>query len=350
MQLNESAALVIGGGVAGIASALSLAESGARVHLVEKEADIGGHGARLCCKATDVCRHCGACIVADRIERVRSNSDVSILTRTELKSLSGRAGDFHAALVSHESEKEALLDVNTVIVATGFAPFDARQKPHLGYKTCANVITGLDLEEQIRRTGSVALAGDGRAPKKIAFVQCVGSRDAHIGNDYCSRACCKYALRMAGLLQWRIPELELTIFYLDIQTGGKGFYDFYQDCRKTMRFVRCIPVEVAQNGSASLEVKYEDMVQGRLTREPFDMVVLSVGMAPDPDAADLARVLGVALDSRSFFETPDPTDTNRSDVDGIFVAGACRGPKDIEASIAHAQAASVRAVSFLGAL
>jgi len=348
--LSNSSVLVIGGGVAGIACALSLAESSSNVYIIEREADIGGHGARLCCKATDVCHQCGACIVADHVERVRSHSNISILTSTELKGLSGGSGHFHAALVSNGGERETTLDVNAIIVASGFAAFDAGQKPQLGYKRCVNVMTGLDLEEQIRRTGSVVRSDDGQLPKSIAFVQCVGSRDPHIGNDYCSRACCKYALRMASLLQWRMPELQVTIFYMDIQTGGKGFHDFYQDCRKTMRFVRSVPVEVAQNGSGYLEVQYEDMVQGRLTREPFDMVVLSVGMVPNPDAAALARVLDIALDSSGFFATPEPIDTNRTDVDGIFVAGACRGPKDIEGSIAHAQAAAMRAVSFLRTL
>ncbi len=350
MQLSNSSVLVIGGGIAGITSALGLAESSSNVYIVEREADIGGHGARLCCKATDVCHQCGACIVADKIERVRSHSNISILTSTELKGLSGGAGYFHAALVSNGGERETPLDVNAIIVATGFVPFDARQKPLLGYRTFANVLTGLDLEEQIRRTGSVARADDGRSPRRIAFVQCVGSRDAHIGNDYCSRACCKYALRMGGLLQWRIPELEVTIFYMDIQTGGKGFYSFYQECRKTMRFVRAMPVKIAQNGSGALEAQYEDVERGRLVKEPFDMVVLSVGMTPTPDAADLASIVGIGVNDSGFFETPDPTDTNRADVEGIFVAGACRGPKDIEGSIAHAQAASMRAVSFLGAL
>lgn len=350
MQLSESVVLVIGGGIAGIASALSLAESGFRVHIVEREADIGGHGAKLCCKATDVCHQCGACIVADNIERVRSHPNVSILTKTKLTSLSGQAGDFHISLVHSDNNEKSLLDIGAIIVATGFAPFDARYKPQLGYRTCANVVTGLDLEEQIRLTGSVVRPSDGREPRSIAFIQCVGSRDAHIGNDYCSRVCCKYALRMAALLQSRISRLEVTIFYMDIQVGGKGFYDFYQSCRETMRFVRAIPTRIAENVSGALEAQYEDVVQGRLVKETFDMVVLSVGMVPAPDSADLATILGICINGDGFFSTPDPIEANQTEVDGIFLAGACQAAKDIEGSIAHAQAASMRAVSFLGAL
>ena len=350
MRLRESTVLVIGGGIAGIASALSLAESGAKVHIVEKDTDIGGHGARLCCKATDACRQCGACIVADNIERVRSDPNVSILTRTELASVSGRAGDFHATVFRRDNCEEVPLQATAIIVATGFAPFDARHKPQLGYRTCTNVVTGLELEEQVRRTGVVVRPSDGRQPRSVAFIQCVGSRDAHIGNDYCSRVCCKYALRIASLLQTNSSGLAVTIFYMDVQIGGKGFYEFYQSCRKTMRFVRAIPVEIVQNGSGSLEVQYEDEAEGRVVKESFDMVVLSVGMVPGSDAGSLATMLGIGINGNRFFATPDPTETNQTGIDGIFVAGACQGPKDIESSIAHARAAAARVVSRLGVL
>jgi len=154
---------------------------------------------------------------------------------------------------------------------------------------------------------------------------------------------------MAGLLKSRISGLEVTIFYMDVQAGGKRFYDFYQCCRETMRFVRAIPVGIAQNSSRVVEVRYEDVVEGRLVREPFDLVVLSVGMVPARDTARLASILGIGVNGSGFLETPDSTETNETDVEGIFVAGTCQGPRDIEGSIAHAQAASMRAVSFLGA-
>jgi len=345
--LRQPAVLVVGGGVAGITSALSLAESGLRVHVVERDEDIGGHGAKLCCKATEVCHQCGACIVADKIEGLRSNTGISVMTRTELRRLERNDREFQAHLVRRDNGEDVSL--NAVIVATGFAPFDARHKPQFGYKECADVLTGLDLEEQIRATGSVQRS-DGRRPRTIAFIQCVGSRDAHIGNNYCSGVCCKYALRMASLLQSRIPDLEVTVFYMDIQIGGKGFYEFYQGCRKRMRFTRAIPTKVAGNGSGTLEVRYEDVERGHLAEETFDMVVLSVGMVPAPDTTDLAQALGVSVNRDGFFSAPDPLEANQTDVEGIFLAGSCHGPKDIEGSIAHAQAAAMRTISFLGTL
>jgi heterodisulfide reductase subunit A len=347
MRSDESAAVVLGGGIAGIAAALGVAESGAAVSLIERQEEIGGHGARLCCKATDACCQCGACIVADKIERVRAHPNVSLLTRAVLATLSGEMGNFHVT-VARDGGKEIRMRTSAIIVATGFAPFDARQKPELGYGACANVLTGLELEEQIRRSGSIVRPSDGRRPASIAFVQCVGSRDVHIGNDYCSRVCCKYALRMARLLQARIPQLNVTVFYMDIQVGGKGFYDFYQSCRKTMRFVRALPVGVVEDGSGDLEVQYEDTARGQVVKESFDMVVLSVGMVPAPDAGTLATTLGIGINGSRFFATRSEAETNLTDVDGIFLAGACQGPKDIEGSIAHAQAAAMRVVSQLG--
>ncbi len=348
MGSTESAALVIGGGIAGIAAALGIAESGVAVSLLEREEEIGGHGLRLCCKATDVCLQCGACIVADKIEQVRANRNVSILTRAELVNLSGAMGAFDATIV-HDNSDKLRMRTSAIVVATGFAPFDARQKPELGYRACTNVLTGLELEEQIRRTGSIVRPSDGRRPANIAFVQCVGSRSPHIGNDYCSRVCCKYALRMASMLQARIPELDVTVFYMDIQVGGKGFYDFYQSCRNTMRFVRAIPVGVVENSSGFIEVQYEDTARGQIVKEPFDMVVLSVGMVPAADAGTLAATLGIGTNGSRFFASRDATETNLTNVDGIVLAGACQGPKDIEGSVAHAQAAALRVVTQLGA-
>ena len=345
--MPESDLVVIGGGIAGVTAALGAAESAYSVYIVEKNADIGGHGARLCCKATDACRQCGACVVADKLDQVRSNPHISILTNTEVEQVSGSAGDFHVSLLCRDINEKTFLDTAAVIVASGFEPFDARHKPQLGYRTSANVVTGLDLEEQIRLTGSVARPSDGRPPSRIAFIQCVGSRDAHIGNDYCSRVCCKYALRMAGLAQSLLPELDVAVFYMDIQIAGKGFHEFYQTCRETMRFVRSIPVSVRESDSEALEVQYEDSAKGRLVRETFDMVVLSVGMVPARDADNLATILGIDAGSCGFFATPEPTDTNRTAVEGIWLAGACQGPKDIEGSIAHARAAAMDAVSFL---
>ena len=338
---------MIGGGIAGVTAALALAESGRSVQIAEKERDIGGHGVKLCCKATDVCRQCGACVVADKMARVRTHPAIAILTGAKLSGLCRQASGFEASLARVDHREETVLDVRAVVAATGFTPFDAKRKPQFGYGTCADVVTGLDLEEQIRLTGSIARRSDGRRPKTMAFVQCVGSRDVHIGNDYCSRVCCKYALRMASLLQSRLSGLDVTVFYMDIRMEGKGSQEFYETCRKSMRFVRAIPAKIRQKNSGAVGVEYEDAVQGRLVGELFDMVVLSNGMAPGPDTASLAAILGIGVNGSGFFEHRHVTETNETSVEDIFLAGTCQGPKDIEGSMAHAQAAAARTVLFL---
>lgn len=131
--------------------------------------------------------------------------------------------------------KRQELSADAIIVATGFDVFDARKKGGLGYGRYPNVLTGLDLERMFNNEGSIKLPSNGKEPHNIAFIQCVGSRDEYIGNGYCSQVCCKYAIRFARLLSHQNPEAEITIFYIDLQTAGKGFGEFYEECKQAIR-------------------------------------------------------------------------------------------------------------------
>ena len=253
------------------------------------------------------------------------------------------------AISFDERPQEIELSVGAIVVATGFFPFDAKTKPGLGYGRYPNVLTGLDMERKINSDGSITLPSDGRPPRKVAFVQCVGSRDERIGNGYCSRVCCKYAIRMAKLLQYQQPELDTTMFYMDLQTAGKGFGEFYEACKDAIRFIRGMPVEVSEVSPGTLGVRYEDLSEGKVAEEDYDLVVLSVGMAPQKDTPDLARILDINLGEYGFFEARDPLETTRTHTEGIFLAGACQGPKDIPRSIAHAAQAAVEVTEFLEA-
>ncbi len=237
------------------------------------------------------------------------------------------------------------LSVGAIIVATGFAVFDARLKGSLGYGRYPQVLTGLDLERVFRREGYLKLSTAGNEPKNIAFVQCVGSRDERHG--YCSQVCCKYAIKLARLIQYQNPEAKVTIFYIDLQTSGKGFAQFYEECKGSIQFIRGIPVEVLQTSSGKLEVKFEDISQGKVRRDVFDLVVLSVGISPGKDVWDLARILGINLDDDGFFGVKSALCSNETNVDGIFLAGTCQGPKDIPDSIAHGVAAASKAIQAL---
>jgi len=237
------------------------------------------------------------------------------------------------------------LDVGVIIVATGFEVFNAQEAGSLGYGRYPNVLTGLDLERTFACKGSLELPSNGKEAKKVAFVQCVGSRNENHG--YCSQVCCKYAMRFARLIKYQNPDAEVTIFYIDLQTAGKGFAQFYEECRKSIRFIRGVPVEILEVPSGELEVRLEDISAGKVGRETFDLVVLSVGMVPRKDCWDLARILGMNLGDYGFFDMRSPIDSSKTNVDGIFLAGTCQGPKDIPDSIAHGISAAEKAKELL---
>ena len=237
------------------------------------------------------------------------------------------------------------LSVSAIIVATGFDVFNAREIGSLGYGRYPNVLTGLDLERIFNRQGSLKFPSNREEPQNIAFIQCVGSRDESHG--YCSQVCCKYAMRFARLIKYQNPDAEVTIFYIDLQTAGKGFAEFYEECQKSIRFVRGIPVEILETSPGKLEVKFENISEGKVGRETFDLVALSVGIAPRKDSWDLARILGINLGDYGFFDTKEPFNPVETNVEGIFLAGTCQGPKDIPDSIAHGISAAEKAMEVL---
>jgi len=240
--------------------------------------------------------------------------------------------------------KRQELSVTTIIVATGFEVFDGREIGSLGYGRYPNVLTGLDLERMFNREGLLKLPSNGKEPQNIAFIQCVGSRNE--SHCYCSQVCCKYAMRFARLIKYQNPNAEVTIFYIDLQTAGKGFAEFYEECKESTRFIPGVPVEILEAHSGELEVKFENILEGKVNREVFDLVVLSVGMVPRKDSWDLARILGINLGDEGFFDTK-PLNSIETNVEGVFLAGTCQGPKDIPNSIAHGMAAAKRAMEVL---
>lgn len=250
------------------------------------------------------------------------------------------------AIEFRRKPKRQELGVGAIIVATGFDVFDAKEKGSLGYGRYPNVLTGHDLERIFLHEGYLKLPSNGKEPEKIAFIQCVGSRDEN--HNYCSQVCCKYAMRFAQLIKYQKPDAEVTIFYIDLQTAGKGFAAFYKECQQSIRFVRGVPVEILETSSNKLEVRSEDISQGKTCRQIFDLVVLCVGISPRKDSWDLARILGINLADHGFFDIQEPLNSNETNMEGIFLAGACQGPKDIPDSIAHGMAAASKAIQALG--
>jgi len=154
-------------------------------------------------------------------------------------------------------------------------------------------------------------------------------------------------MRFARLIKYQNPDAQVTIFYIDLQTAGKGFAQFYQECRESIRFIRGVPVEILPTPSSELEVRFENISEGKVERETFDLVTLSVGIAPRKDSWDLAKILGINLGDYGFFDTKEPLNSVETNVEGVFLAGTCQGPKDIPDSIAHGIAVAERVMEVL---
>jgi heterodisulfide reductase subunit A len=244
-----------------------------------------------------------------------------------------------------QQEERVELNVDAIIVATGFDPFDPREKPELGYGTYKNVITGLEFERLASASGPTLgkIELDGKKPQDVVFIQCVGSRDKQVGNPYCSRVCCMYTAKQAHLVHEKLPDANVTVLYMDIRAFGKGFEEFYDRVRaEGALYRRGNPSEVIRRGE-KLIVRAEDTLLGRPIEAPADMVVLAVGLKPRADAGQLAAMLGV--EHNGFFtEAHAKLDPVGTAAPGVYLAGCCQGPKDIPDTVAHAKAAASAAI------
>jgi len=256
-----------------------------------------------------------------------------------------------------QEPKEVELNVGAVIVSIGFDLFDPTQIPTYGYGRYRNLITSLELERLLCASGPTGghliRPSDGKIPRKIAFIQCVGSRDRRFGTTYCSSICCKYSVKDAVLIREHEPNTMVTIFYIDLRAFGKGFQEFVNRAKSEygVRFVRSSPGEIMEDPvTKNLAIWYEDTVAGRIESTEFDLVVLCPALVPRADARELAKVLGAEVDSYGFFKAADiltnPVDTT---VPGIFACGYCLGPKtgDIPDSIMQGSATAARVAEVL---
>ena len=460
---DQDQAIVIGGGIAGVSSALSLADNGYQVYVIEKKSSIGGHALRFCCKATEQCNSCGVCLAKDKITKAIAQPNIHFLTLSEvvdLREVGSRDGDPReaelrdvgaqqdnrpsfevevrkqprfidedkciacslcyqtcpkpdeaisrtylssipnvfsidkdhclafqqeagcslcqdncptGAILLNQEEEITTLRASSIVVATGFDAYDAREKGHLGYGRFPEVITGLDLEQrlltegaggvcesllqgqgqgQVQGQGQGYVQGQGqeKAPR-VAFIQCVGSRDPHINQDYCSRVCCKYAVRMAAKLKSRNSEVDVTIFYIDLQKTEREFLSLVEQVKGKIRLIKGLPVEIEKaEGGAGVSMRYENIDKGCMEKADFDLLVLSVGISPCAENQSLAEILGVRTGKDGFFAPTDLMDSTVSGRQGIFLAGTCQGPKSLVESISHGQEAALRALAFMKGL
>jgi heterodisulfide reductase subunit A len=424
-----NSALIIGGGIAGIQTALDIADAGFKVYLVEKEPSVGGRMSQL--DKTFPTLDCSACILTPKMVDVSRHPNIELLTYSEVTDVQGAVGDFHVtvkkkpryvdiskctgcgscaeacrfkgkvvdtfnagmgrrsaiyvpfpqavplkytvdptqcifltrgvcgktflckdackagAIDFDQKEQFVELNVGAIVAATGFDPFNAALKPELGYGTYPNVITSLQFERLSSASGPTAgkILLDGKEPKEVAFIQCVGSRDQTTGNLYCSRVCCMITAKHAHLVKDKIHDANVTVFYADIRAFGKGFEEFYDRVRAEGVHYRRGYVSEVFKRDGKLVVRSEDTLIGKPIETTADLVVLSVGLVPRPETSGVAQLLGLTKSTDGFIAEAHakmrPVDTA---VDGVYLAGVIQGPKDIPDTVAHAKAAAAAAI------
>ena len=246
-------------------------------------------------------------------------------------------------------QKEQLveLDVATIIVATGFDMMDPRQKPEFGYGMYPNVLTGLEFERLCSAAGPTGgkIIVNGKEPKQVVFIHCVGSRDPHTGVPYCSRICCMYTAKHAHLVRDKLPESQVTAFYMDVRAFGKGYEEFYDRVRhEHVLYRRGEPSEVYKRGD-KLIVRAEDTLLRKSIEVEADLVVLATAVVPRADVAEVAAMLELERSPDGFFKEAHPKMRPiESSRPGIFIAGCDQGPKDIPDTVAQAKAAASSAM------
>ncbi|APV44282.1 heterodisulfide reductase subunit A [Dehalogenimonas formicexedens] len=253
------------------------------------------------------------------------------------------------AILLDQQDETVEINVGAVVLAPGYDLFDAAEKPQLGFGRYPDVLTSLQFERMLAASGpfagKVVRPSNGELPQKVAFIQCVGSRETSA--DFCSAVCCMYATKEALILKEHHPEIDVAIFYIDLRAYGKGFESYYERAKKAgVRYIRCQPSSLKQiPASKEIIVRHQDE-QGKIEEEKFDLVMLSCGLRPSKGSQTLADRFGIKLDSNGFCLTDglDPVATSQ---EGVFAVGAFTGPKDIPETVIQAGAAASRVMALL---
>jgi heterodisulfide reductase subunit A len=346
MLMPDDTVLVIGGGPAGLYAARGVADLGAPVMLVEKRDRLGGtpqaaHYASLTPHLEDA-----ETAINRMIDDVSNDPLIEVLLQTRVTACQGEAGHFQVTLTSKGGEQRNVA-IGSIIVATGFDHFDpGRETQMYGYYEYEDVLTLVDAEKMLKEKNFVR-PSTGLPPKRVCFIQCVGSRDRRLGNTYCSKVCCGIASKEAIEIKEQLPDTKVFIFYIDMRMYGFWEDQIYWKAQEEhkVNYIKGMITEVVRRGD-SLVIKGEDTTMGRPMEIPMDVVILSVGMVPSVGTLEIAKVLNLPREAHGFLETVGgPLDTVSTPVAGIFVAGAAAGPKDLEDSISMAGAAAMKAVS-----
>ncbi|MDR2888085.1 MAG: FAD-dependent oxidoreductase [Bacteroidales bacterium] len=335
---EKTDAVVIGGGISGMEAAAALARLGAKTVIVEEKDRTGGHVARWHQLFPDGSAS-GELLkpLHDALQGVdiRLNTTVAGAVRN---------GNRYGLTLSDGTE----LDAGAVLLATGFSLFDARRKEEYGYGIYDRVITSDRLEQAL--TEQKGLGAAGYDPLRIGFVHCTGSRDEKVNNRHCSKICCATAVKQACELKELHPSARIYCFYMDLRMFGRGYEDMYLHAQNKygIQFIRGRVSEVAETIEGKLAVKAEDTLAGQPLRATLDWLVLMPGMERHEHTPHMAALFNLAIAGDGFFQTGDAYNRSTTATQpGIFLAGACTGPKTYAECIGEARAAALAIYEYI---
>ncbi len=426
---KRGSVLILGGGIGGMQAALDLADSGFKVHVVQKDSSIGGTMVML--DKTFPTGDCSMCMISPKMVEVGRHQNVDIHTLANVISVKGEPGDFTVkvnlqprfvdpekctgcgiceekcpkkvtseyeqgltvrkaiyslfaqavpntrtidrdnciffkngkckacekfcsagAINFEDTEKELEIKVGAIILCPGLERYNPEVRQELGFGRWPNVVSSIQFERILSAsgpyTGEVKRPGDGKHPRKIAWIQCVGSRDSHNANPWCSSVCCMYATKQAVIAKEHDNDIEPTIFFMEMRAFGKDF-DKYVDRAENeygVRYRRAMISSVREKaGTGDLMMRYADE-DGTLVDETFNMVILSIGFEPHADALEFAETFGIEPNAHRFAKTTQfkPVDTTRP---GVYVAGIYQEPKDIPETVMQGSAVAGNAMALL---
>lgn len=437
LQAGESSvtkrALVIGGGIAGIQTAIDIADAGYHVDIVEKTPSIGGRMSQL--DKTFPTLDCSACILTPKMVEAAAHENITIHTYSEVEKVSGFVGNFtvdirkkaryvdinkctgcgvcqekcpskktpnefnrglnnrsaiytpfaqaipnvpvidttacikfktgkcgvcekvcQAGAINYTQTDEIITETyGAIVVATGFDTIKLDKYGEYAYGQSKDVITSLELERVMNAAGPtkghLERLSDGKAPKEIVFIQCVGSRCSDDrGKPYCSKICCMYTAKHAMLIRDKYPDTNVTVFYIDVRTPGKNFDEFYRRAVEDygVNYIKGQVGKVIPQADGSLLVQGVDLLDQKQILKKADMVVLATAIEPNPDVRKIATMLTASIDTNNFLTEAHPKlRPVESPTAGVFLSGVCQGPKDIPETVAQAGAAASKVIGLL---
>jgi heterodisulfide reductase subunit A len=333
--------VIIGAGVAGVEAASQLSEFGHEVILIEKNSYIGGKLAKWDHLFPNLRP---ASEILNNMEEKIKRSGFKILKNTEISGISGHNGKW--SLLTHKGES---FEPDAIVIASGFGLFDAKRKEEYGYNIYNNVITSVDLEDKLKKGNRIKMT-NGKTPRRVAFIHCVGSRDEKSGNHHCSKVCCITGVKQAIELRNQLPQVEIYCFYMDLRMYGKDFEELYRKAQENydIQFIRGRLSEASENMDESLLIKAEDTLSGRPLKMNVDLMILLVGIEPGEDTISLCKGFKLESDSSGFIKPRDMhIQRNLSSQEGVFLAGACTCPMTIGDTIDNARAAAIEVHNYL---